>query len=257
MGNSITKSNFIHEDTLDYSHSNLKNCNFINSISKAQLSQIVKMYLNYNELTCIPKDTFTSFINLTMLDLSNNSLRTLPSIIASLVILDVSNNRMEEIPDCIYEMRLLKELHLKGNKINKIEGERLMNLKCLQLLDLTANKLISLPKQIAFMHNLIDLRISMNTDLLDKSILLLNCEEIKKHLKSESAQQDGKILCDSSLVKLSVYSEKCKICWDCEIDLICIPCGHLCFCSLCYEKGLVECPICRSIISKVQRVILS
>nr|XP_022288628.1 death-associated inhibitor of apoptosis 2-like [Crassostrea virginica] len=45
----------------------------------------------------------------------------------------------------------------------------------------------------------------------------------------------------------------CKICMDAEMDILFLPCGHLCTCRTCAIK-LRECPVCKERIQNQQRV---
>lgn len=44
-----------------------------------------------------------------------------------------------------------------------------------------------------------------------------------------------------------VEARLCKICWDAEIDITCVPCGHQCVCHDC-AQDIRQCPMCCSVI---------
>jgi hypothetical protein len=48
----------------------------------------------------------------------------------------------------------------------------------------------------------------------------------------------------------------CKICFDAEVDVILLPCAHLCICNQC-APCLTVCPICRTRIVEAKRVFRS
>lgn len=48
---------------------------------------------------------------------------------------------------------------------------------------------------------------------------------------------------------------ECVICLDLQCEVIFLPCGHFCCCSICAEKVPAECPMCRSSIERKVRVL--
>jgi hypothetical protein len=42
-----------------------------------------------------------------------------------------------------------------------------------------------------------------------------------------------------------IEARLCKVCWDAEIDITCIPCGHQCVCHDC-AQDIRQCPMCCS-----------
>merc|ERR1719312_2163825 len=44
-------------------------------------------------------------------------------------------------------------------------------------------------------------------------------------------------------------SAECVVCMERKCDIIFLPCGHLCACSLC-DRDLTQCPLCRSAIAQ-------
>lgn len=51
---------------------------------------------------------------------------------------------------------------------------------------------------------------------------------------------------------------QCKICFDSPVEVIFLPCNHVCCCQKCSEKLTVhECPICRTKIKAVQAIYLA
>jgi len=48
-----------------------------------------------------------------------------------------------------------------------------------------------------------------------------------------------------------VEEKECKICMDAEINVVLVPCGHLCVCQNCSKVLNGRCPICKTAIQKV------
>merc|ERR1712106_88145 len=48
-------------------------------------------------------------------------------------------------------------------------------------------------------------------------------------------------------------SAKCVVCMERKCDIIFLPCGHLCSCSLC-DRDLSNCPLCRAVITQRVRI---
>ncbi|XP_033224137.1 E3 ubiquitin-protein ligase LRSAM1-like isoform X2 [Belonocnema kinseyi] len=48
---------------------------------------------------------------------------------------------------------------------------------------------------------------------------------------------------------------ECVVCLDAQCEIIFLPCGHLCCCTVCTEMITAECPMCRSSINRKIRVI--
>lgn len=52
----------------------------------------------------------------------------------------------------------------------------------------------------------------------------------------------------------NINMTECVICLDSQCEVIFLPCGHLCSCSICADKISAECPMCRSSIEHKVRV---
>lgn len=48
----------------------------------------------------------------------------------------------------------------------------------------------------------------------------------------------------------------CKVCSDNAINVVLVPCGHMCLCNVCADK-VTSCPLCRTMISQRVRTFLS
>ncbi|XP_073752646.1 leucine-rich repeat-containing protein 40 isoform X3 [Callorhinus ursinus] len=110
------------------------------------LRNLKGLYLQHNELTCIPEG-FELF-NLEDLDISNNRLTTVPasfSSLSSLVRLNLSSNQLKSLPAEISGMKRLKHLDCNSNLLEAVPPE-LANMESLELLYLRRNKLRFLPE---------------------------------------------------------------------------------------------------------------
>ncbi|KAG5307694.1 LRSM1 ligase, partial [Acromyrmex insinuator] len=58
---------------------------------------------------------------------------------------------------------------------------------------------------------------------------------------------------DDSIQNVNII--ECVICFDLQCEVIFLPCGHFCCCSICAEKISAECPMCRSLIERKVRVV--
>lgn len=110
------------------------------------------------------KFEFNSFHNLTSVDLSKNSLLSIPQPIMeslSLVSLDLSMNLITTIPETIGNLINLKTLNISHNIIGKLPNA-ISNLKKLKEIYLNNNKLICLPVSIGSMMSLVTMDASNN-----------------------------------------------------------------------------------------------
>lgn len=123
----------------------------------------------------------------TKMDLSNNDITTIPSLIASLsniVTLKLRNNKIESISQELFNCSSLTHLDLSGNCISQLDigignlgllcdlnvgnnrlrmlPESMCNLQRLANLDLSDNVLELLPERLGFMSNMIKLNLSNN-----------------------------------------------------------------------------------------------
>ena len=146
------------------------------------------LILSSNNITNLPSDTFNSYHNILLINLTNNSLSSLPKSIenvSSLTYLYVSHNRLEKFPSAISFTTSLVSLDLAYNRIESLPTS-IQNMTSLTYLNVSHNFILFLPNTIVTMtylthfnvsHNLIrvlpqtiknmhslkDLRISSNT----------------------------------------------------------------------------------------------
>ncbi len=132
------------------------------------------LYISRNSLQQIDSQFFSSILNLHILSLTHNKIKTLPKEIGqlkNLKYLDLYYNNLESLPKEIGELenleqllleknqlinlpieiaklKNLKELRISHNKINNLDGKIFLNLHNLEELDLNKNQLRTLPKEI-------------------------------------------------------------------------------------------------------------
>ena len=122
------------------------------SLSNCLLSEIPVIYslqvldISHNEIRSVTFDTLQHMPLLRYLNLNNNKLTILPEVhhLNRLETLSLSNNLISNITD-IFMTNSLKMLNLKGNNIDNIDVADWWQLSRLEYLDLSRNKLNSLP----------------------------------------------------------------------------------------------------------------
>lgn len=113
-------------------------------------TQLTKLNLNSNRLREIPDD-LQKFEQLEELDLGYNLLKTFPKVIfklKQLKKLNLSVNRLNELPS-LENLPHLVELKLNHNQLEQLPTQGWEKLQSLATLDLTANLLTTLPKELA------------------------------------------------------------------------------------------------------------
>lgn len=113
-------------------------------------TQLTKLNLNSNRLRAIPDD-IQKFTQLEELDLGYNLLKTFPEVIFKLKRLKKLNlgvNRITELPS-LENLPNLVELKLNHNQLEQLPAQGWEKLQSLATLDLSANLLTTLPKELA------------------------------------------------------------------------------------------------------------
>ncbi|XP_062859556.1 leucine-rich repeat-containing protein 20 [Trichomycterus rosablanca] len=134
-------------DTLD-----LSDCNLISfpegvfKMIRSCADKIHKIKLANNQLKNISNKFFSTFPQLTDLDLQGNVLTKLPDGIGELqhlVNIDLSNNSFSSFPDQLLNIPTLQHINISSNQITDLPWERLCAMSPLQVLDLRSNPLAS------------------------------------------------------------------------------------------------------------------
>jgi Leucine-rich repeat (LRR) protein len=127
-------------------------------------SQLTEIVAGYNRLTVIPP-AIGNLLRLTVLDVRNNQLKTLPSELArcgELRDLILSFNRFSKIPPVVYQLKKLEHIIADGNQITNIDVEGLKQLPMIQTLDLQNNSLAQVPPQLGTIATLKHLQLGGN-----------------------------------------------------------------------------------------------
>jgi hypothetical protein len=138
-------------------------------------SWVKSMALHHNVISQLPDAALGAFVNMTALDVSNNTLTELPSSIVqlsklriliaknngldsesfpkqfhrlqSLEVLNVGGNQLSEVPQSFLELRVLKALYMGSNNIKYIPC-RIGDITTLEVLYLGGNRLVEIPATI-------------------------------------------------------------------------------------------------------------
>ncbi|KAF9615163.1 hypothetical protein IFM89_022224 [Coptis chinensis] len=145
------------------------------------LALIHKLDLSNNNLENIPESLAARLLNMVILDLHSNQLKSLPNSIGCLYklkFLNASGNSLESLPKTIENCRSLEELNANFNKLKSLPetmGFELLNLKKLSV---NSNKLVFLPYSLTHLTNLriLDARLNCLRSLPDGLENLINLE---------------------------------------------------------------------------------
>jgi len=74
------------------------------------------------------------------------------------------------------------------------------------------------------------------------------------HKNMEKEEEPSKI--EQKEEKSIYYDDLCVVCMDAKRDMVCLPCGHVCLCSVCSTLSK-SCPICRCEVSQTLKVFFS
>lgn len=151
--------------------------------SPLNIATICKLNLSSNDLQSIPESVTARMLNLIVLDVHSNQLKSLPNSIgclSKLKTLNVSANFLESLPKTIENCRSLEDLNANFNKLTKLPdtiGFELVNLKKLSV---NSNKLIFLPHSISHLTNLciLDARLNCLRSLPDDLENLINLQNL-------------------------------------------------------------------------------
>ncbi|OAY85758.1 plant intracellular Ras-group-related LRR protein 1 [Ananas comosus] len=118
------------------------------------LGLITKVDLSNNNLESIPESLTARLLNVVMLDVHSNQLKSLPNSIgclSKLKVLNVSGNLLETLPKTIEDCRALEELNANFNKLIKLPDTMGFELTNLKKLSVNSNKLAFLPYSTSHM----------------------------------------------------------------------------------------------------------
>ncbi|XP_058799427.1 toll-like receptor Tollo [Phymastichus coffea] len=122
-----------------------------------ELSQLEKLDLGNNNMWSLPEGSLCPLFNLEVLNLTRNRLRELASFkfnlgsrcAANLRIIDLSNNSIESLPSAVFSaLSRLHSLNLKSNNIAFIADRAFEGLGALTSIQLSNNRLGSLPPDL-------------------------------------------------------------------------------------------------------------
>ena len=132
-----------------------------------ELQQMEQLWLACNELTALP-ESIGSLRQLRELWLVGNQLECLPQSLGELVRLErleVSENLLDTLPESTSRLVRLQELWLRGNRLEEVPACLSAGLPSLVLLDLSSNRLRSVPPTLASCATLTTLRLEANPEL--------------------------------------------------------------------------------------------
>jgi Leucine-rich repeat (LRR) protein len=140
----------------------------------------------------------TAFLMINQLDLSGNRICSLPEQIGLYWI-----DSLESLPESIGQLKNLKKLNLRNNKLKKLP-ESIGQLTKLEKLSLADNNLESLPESIGQM------RITVSLDLSGNNLESLP-ESIEGLTDLEELYLSGNPISKEALIKLKSQMKNCKI----------------------------------------------
>lgn len=109
-------------------------------------------------------DGIETLTMLKMLDVTSNSLKTLPKSLGSLEnirVLNVCGNKLRQLPECLGKLPHLETFDCSSNRLTALP-DSLMNLEALVGLDISSNHIDRLPEDFGKLSKLTDLRASGN-----------------------------------------------------------------------------------------------
>ncbi|KAF5789553.1 putative leucine-rich repeat domain superfamily [Helianthus annuus] len=133
--------------------------------SNINLGIVYKLDISKNNIQVIPESLIARLLNVGVLDVHSNQLRTIPNSIgclSKLKTLNISGNLLQSLPKTIQNCKALEHLNVNFNQLNKLPdniGFKLVNLKKLSV---NSNKLTFLPSSTSHLTNLCHLDARLN-----------------------------------------------------------------------------------------------
>ena len=118
--------------------------------------KIRELIINDQNIIKLGKNFFQNLSNLTLLDLSNNSISKISKKILqfpNMKHLILNNNLISVIPFYLSELNYLEEIQLENNLVQLIPIN-IQNFPCLKILNITSNKLSQIPIELGLVKNL-------------------------------------------------------------------------------------------------------
>lgn len=110
-------------------------------------SQLNELNISFNSFSEMPA-SILNLTNLSSLDLRANKISDIPIEfiqLRSLRELIISDNKFQEIPNCIYQLPILENLFANNNQIKLIDGNKIVEMKFLKILNLQNNDIATVP----------------------------------------------------------------------------------------------------------------
>ncbi|XP_069691123.1 insulin-like growth factor-binding protein complex acid labile subunit isoform X3 [Periplaneta americana] len=129
-----------HLRSLNLAHNNLT---VVGNFIVAGLVSLTNLDISFNNISKLEPMTIESLKSLQNLSLSHNMLTDLPQFPVGLVSLSLGDNLLKDLGASVGKLKELKELRVEGNMLEDIQviAKKLENMKSLELLDLSRNKL--------------------------------------------------------------------------------------------------------------------
>lgn len=126
-------------------------------------TDLTKLLLASNKLQVLSED-IRLLPALTVLDIHDNQLTSLPKAIGELEHLqklNLSRNKLKELPEELWNLKDLRSLHLQENELEKV-SEGVGQLCCMSDMDLSNNQLTAIPDSFSNLSNLVKFNLSNN-----------------------------------------------------------------------------------------------
>jgi len=148
-----SKGNLLDLSYLDYPEITVQLLNKLNmlNLDNRRIGDLKELYLDHNCINNVPANVFRELKNLTILDLSNNQLSSIPSEVSELKelkVFNVSHNNLTNLPNEIGQLVKLTHLDIGFNFIETINTEALSNLANLRILMMQRNYFNRLPTSL-------------------------------------------------------------------------------------------------------------